>query len=142
VADSGLNTDFKRDAAMINDSIRASRSAISRNVPVKADIVILSMNTSSTHGFNSAAICHGPEPSRNGVTSFAESSVRCQIMAQRNCPTPFALASREEVDAMAVEAKKEGLLKFGPTFVKPYADYLCIISDPDGHMPENGNVEL
>jgi catechol 2,3-dioxygenase-like lactoylglutathione lyase family enzyme len=48
----------------------------------------------------------------------------------------FALASREEVDAVAVEAKKEGLLKFGPAFLNPYAGYLCIVSDPDGHMVE------
>lgn len=48
----------------------------------------------------------------------------------------FDLASREEVDAVAGEAKKDGLLKFGPTFLNPYAGYLCIISDPDGHMVE------
>ena len=48
----------------------------------------------------------------------------------------FALASREEVDAVAVEAEKGGLLKFRPTFLNPYAGYLCIVSDPDGHMVE------
>ena len=48
----------------------------------------------------------------------------------------FGVASREEVDATAEEAKKEGLLKFGPTFLNPYAGYLCIISDPDGHSVE------
>lgn len=48
----------------------------------------------------------------------------------------FGLSSREEVDAVAGEAKKGGLLKFGPTFLNPYAGYLCIISDPDGHMVE------
>jgi catechol 2,3-dioxygenase-like lactoylglutathione lyase family enzyme len=48
----------------------------------------------------------------------------------------FALPSREEVDAIANQAKKEDLLKFGPTFLNPYAGYLCIISDPDGHMVE------
>jgi lactoylglutathione lyase len=48
----------------------------------------------------------------------------------------FALASREEVDALAVEAEKAGLLKFGPTFLNPYAGYLCIVSDPDGDMVE------
>jgi lactoylglutathione lyase len=48
----------------------------------------------------------------------------------------FALASREEVDAVAEDARKEGLLKFGPTFLNPYTGYLCIISDPDGHMVE------
>ena len=48
----------------------------------------------------------------------------------------FCLASRDEVDAVSSEAKKDGLLKFGPTFLNPYAGYLCIISDPDGHMVE------
>ena len=48
----------------------------------------------------------------------------------------FGLSSREEVDAVSTEAKKDGLLKFGPTFLNPYAGYLCIISDPDGHMVE------
>ena len=28
------------------------------------------------------------------------------------------------------------LLKFGPTFLNPYAGYLCIVSDPDGHRVE------
>jgi catechol 2,3-dioxygenase-like lactoylglutathione lyase family enzyme len=48
----------------------------------------------------------------------------------------FALGSREEVDAIAAEASKEALLKLGPTFLNPNAGYLCIISDPDGHMVE------
>ena len=46
----------------------------------------------------------------------------------------FAVASREEVDAVADQAKKSSLLKFGPAFLNPYAGYLCIISNPDGHM--------
>ena len=48
----------------------------------------------------------------------------------------FDLASREEVDAIASKARKDGLLKFGPTSLNPFAGYLCIISDPDGHMVE------
>ena len=48
----------------------------------------------------------------------------------------FAVSSREEVDAIAAEAKKAGFLKFGPVFLNPYAGYLCIMSDPDGHMVE------
>jgi lactoylglutathione lyase len=48
----------------------------------------------------------------------------------------FALASREEVDAAAATAKNEGLLRFGPTFLNPYAGYVCIINDPDGHNVE------
>jgi len=48
----------------------------------------------------------------------------------------FAVDSREDVDAVAAEAKKHALLKFGPTYLNPYAGYLCIISDPDGHMVE------
>jgi lactoylglutathione lyase len=48
----------------------------------------------------------------------------------------FGLASRAEVDAVAEEAKKDGLLKLGPTFLNPCAGYLCIITDPDGHTVE------
>jgi lactoylglutathione lyase len=48
----------------------------------------------------------------------------------------FNLASREEVDAVAGEARNAGLLKFGPAFLNLYAGYLCIIADPDGHMVE------
>jgi lactoylglutathione lyase len=48
----------------------------------------------------------------------------------------FAVASREEVDAVAIRAKKNSLLKFGPAFLNLYAGYLCIISDPDGRMVE------
>ena len=48
----------------------------------------------------------------------------------------FSLSSREEVDATASEAKDGGVLRFGPTFLNPYAGYLCIIGDPDGHNVE------
>jgi len=54
----------------------------------------------------------------------------------KECMKGFAVASREEVDAVADQAKKSSLLKFGPAFLNPYAGYLCIISDPDGHMVE------
>jgi hypothetical protein len=36
----------------------------------------------------------------------------------------FGLESRGAVDAVANEAKKDGLLRFGPTFLNPYASYL------------------
>jgi catechol 2,3-dioxygenase-like lactoylglutathione lyase family enzyme len=48
----------------------------------------------------------------------------------------FSLASRDSVDAMAAGAKNAGLLQFGPTFLNPYAGYLCIVRDPDGHNVE------
>ena len=48
----------------------------------------------------------------------------------------FALPSLEAVDAIANEAKQTGLLQFGPTFLNPYAGYLCLIRDPDGHNVE------
>ncbi|HEY1472075.1 MAG TPA: VOC family protein [Candidatus Acidoferrum sp.] len=48
----------------------------------------------------------------------------------------FAVASREAVDAVAGEAKSAGLLQLGPTFLNPYAGYLCILHDPDGHNVE------
>jgi lactoylglutathione lyase len=48
----------------------------------------------------------------------------------------FALASREAVDAIAKEVKQAGLLQFGPTFLNPFAGYLCLVRDPDGHNVE------
>ncbi len=48
----------------------------------------------------------------------------------------FGLNSRADVDALAAKAKDSGVLKFGPTYLNPYAGYLCIISDPDGHNVE------
>lgn len=48
----------------------------------------------------------------------------------------FAVASRHEVDDLAAKAKKDRRLKFGPTFLNPYAGYLCIVSHPDGHLVE------
>ena len=48
----------------------------------------------------------------------------------------FGLNSREEVYAVTAKAKESGLLKFGPAYLNPYAGYLCIISDPDGHNVE------
>jgi hypothetical protein len=48
----------------------------------------------------------------------------------------FALPSLEAVDAIANEAKQTGLLQFGPTFLNPYAGYLCLVRDPDGHNVE------
>jgi catechol 2,3-dioxygenase-like lactoylglutathione lyase family enzyme len=48
----------------------------------------------------------------------------------------FALPSREAVDEVANEGKTGGFLQFGPTLLNPYAGYLCIIHDPDGHNVE------
>jgi catechol 2,3-dioxygenase-like lactoylglutathione lyase family enzyme len=48
----------------------------------------------------------------------------------------FGAGSREEVDEVAAKANENGLLKFGPRYLNPYAGYLCMISDPDGHMVE------
>jgi lactoylglutathione lyase len=87
------------------------------------------------------------------LSDRSDDELRFVLVLQEGSPTPvpgarpqqplgpishlgFALASREEVNAVAEEAKKDGLLKFGPTFLNPYAGYLCIISDPDGHSVE------
>jgi len=48
----------------------------------------------------------------------------------------FALPSLEAVDEIANEANRTGLLQFGPTFLNPYAGYLCLVRDPDGHNVE------
>lgn len=48
----------------------------------------------------------------------------------------FNLDSREDVDAIASKAGQGGLLKFGPKFLNPFAGYLCLLTDPDGHLVE------
>jgi hypothetical protein len=43
---------------------------------------------------------------------------------------------RAAVDAVATGGRNAGLLQFGPTFLNPYAGYLCILRDPDGDNVE------
>jgi hypothetical protein len=76
-------------------------------------LALLSMSGSPISASSTAAISAGP------VSHFG-----------------FAVPSREAVDAIASEAKDAGLLQFGPMFLNPYAGYLCILNDPDGHHVE------
>jgi catechol 2,3-dioxygenase-like lactoylglutathione lyase family enzyme len=48
----------------------------------------------------------------------------------------FALASREEVDAVAERARREGLLAWGPHEEPFPVGYYCGVRDPDGRCVE------
>ena len=54
---------------------------------------------------------------------------------------PFAhlgmeLATKQEVDAMAVRAESAGCLAMPPTMMPPPIGYITMLSDPDGNMVE------
>jgi catechol 2,3-dioxygenase-like lactoylglutathione lyase family enzyme len=48
----------------------------------------------------------------------------------------FAVASREEVDAIGDLARSEGLLKWGPTDAGPIVGYIAMVRDPSGNTRE------
>ena len=48
----------------------------------------------------------------------------------------FALASRDEVDAAAAEARRDGILVIEPVYAGPIVGYFCIVRDPDGIQVE------
>lgn len=48
----------------------------------------------------------------------------------------FAVASRAEVDEVAAQAKRDGVLAMEPTYAGPVVGYFCIVGDPDGNQVE------
>ncbi|MBI3591732.1 MAG: VOC family protein [Candidatus Melainabacteria bacterium] len=48
----------------------------------------------------------------------------------------FSLESREEVDQIAMVAREEGLLNYGPVYFDSVVGYICEILDPDGNSVE------
>ena len=48
----------------------------------------------------------------------------------------FAVASREEVDAVAAAGRADGVLVLEPTYAGPIVGYFCILEDPDGNRVE------
>jgi catechol 2,3-dioxygenase-like lactoylglutathione lyase family enzyme len=48
----------------------------------------------------------------------------------------FAVASRDEVDAIGDLARAEGLLKFGPIDAGPIVGYIVMVRDPSGNTCE------
>lgn len=48
----------------------------------------------------------------------------------------FAVATREEIDAIAARARAEGCLFWEPMELPPPVGYLCGITDPDGYVVE------
>lgn len=48
----------------------------------------------------------------------------------------FAVAAREEVDAIAERARADGLLYWEPQELPDPVGYLCAVEDPDGYVVE------
>ena len=48
----------------------------------------------------------------------------------------FSMGSREQVDEIAMTAKKEELLNYGPVYVDKDVGYICEILDPDKNSVE------
>jgi lactoylglutathione lyase len=48
----------------------------------------------------------------------------------------FAVASREEIDAIAARGRKEGCLHWEPRDYAPPTGYLCAVKDPTGYIIE------
>lgn len=48
----------------------------------------------------------------------------------------FAVASRDDIDAIAERAHKEGHLFWEPQELPPPVGYLCAVTDPDGYVIE------
>ena len=64
-----------------------------------------------------------------------------QVTAETSGTSPlqhlgFALASRDEVNAAAEEARRDGILVIEPVYAGPIVGYFCIIRDPDGIQVE------
>lgn len=48
----------------------------------------------------------------------------------------FAVASRAEVDEVAAEARRDGVLALEPVYAGAVVGYFCIVHDPDGNQVE------
>ena len=48
----------------------------------------------------------------------------------------YAVASREEVDAVAELARRDAILVEAPSDAGPIVGYYCIVRDPDGNLVE------
>lgn len=48
----------------------------------------------------------------------------------------FAVDSRAEVDMIAQKAEALGILRRPPEYVNEVVNYICFVSDPDGHSVE------
>jgi len=86
------------------------------------------------HG--SWVVCHAE---RTENPSFV--LVFFQVTAETTGVSPlqhlgFALATREEVNAAAEEARRDGILVIEPVYAGPIVGYFCMVRDPDGIQVE------
>ena len=80
------------------------------------------------------------------LSERAEAPVFVLVLFEKALPPPsqpsslqhlgFAVASRAEVDEVAAEAKRDGVLALEPLYAGPDVGYFCIVNDPDGNQVE------
>ena len=80
------------------------------------------------------------------LSERAESPVFVLVLFEISLPVPvrpsslqhlgFAVGSRAEVDEVAAEAKRDGVLALEPSYAGPVVGYFCIVHDPDGNQVE------
>jgi len=80
------------------------------------------------------------------LSERAEAPVFVIVLFEKALPSPppasslqhlgFAVASRAEVDEVAAEARRDGVLALEPLYAGPVVGYFCIVQDPDGNQVE------
>jgi len=80
------------------------------------------------------------------LSERAEAPVFVIVLFEKPLPSPppaaalqhlgFAVASRVEVDEVAAEARRDGVLAMEPLYAGPVVGYFCIVTDPDGNQVE------
>lgn len=77
----------------------------------------------------------GPEPKAGEDATFVLVLTKGEVT---NClrHLGFQCDAREQVDAIAAEAERTGILVEPPTFIGGSVGYFTVIQDPDGHQVE------
>ena|SRR5689334_989275 len=77
----------------------------------------------------------GPEPGEGEDATFVLVLTKGKVT---NClrHLGFQCESRAQVDAIAAEAERHGILVEPPTFIGGSVGYFTVIQDPDGHQVE------
>ena len=77
----------------------------------------------------------GPEPLEGEDALFVMVLTQGQVTSLLR-HLGFQCDSREQVDAIAAEAERNGILVEPPTFIGGSVGYFTVIQDPDGHQVE------
>jgi lactoylglutathione lyase len=77
----------------------------------------------------------GPEPAEGENPTFVLVFTRGDVTSRLE-HLGFQCDAKEQVDAIAEDAKRLGILVESPTFIGGSVGYFTIIKDPDGHQIE------